>query len=84
MPGGSTSGREQLQGPVVETGHGFHWYLKSTGLGNRAGILSGVDFRGQRGYVVAPHPSTQTVTDTAGSMHSTRSSHPRRIGSSSS
>ena len=52
-------GREQLQGPVVQTGHGFHWYVTSTGLGNRAGILSGVDFRGQRGYVVAPpyvHP----------------------------
>jgi bifunctional DNA primase/polymerase-like protein len=52
-------GREQLHGPVVQTGHGFHWYVTSTGLGNRAGILSGVDFRGQRGYVVAPpsvHP----------------------------
>ena len=34
------------------TGHGFHWYVKSTGLGNRAGVLPGVDFRGQRGYVV--------------------------------
>ena len=33
--------------------------MTSTGLENRAGILSGVDFRGQRGYVVAPpsvHP----------------------------
>ena len=53
-------GQEQLQGPVVQTGHGFHWYVTSTGLENRAGILSGVDFRGQRGYVVAPpsvHPN---------------------------
>jgi hypothetical protein len=52
-------GREPLQGPVVQTGHGFHWYAKPTGVGNRAGVLPGVDFRGRSGYVLAPpsvHP----------------------------
>jgi hypothetical protein len=52
------AGREPPQGPVVRTGHGFHWYVKSTGVGNRAGILPGVDFRGRGGYVLGPsvHP----------------------------
>jgi len=34
-------GREPLQGPVVQTGHGFHWYAKPTGVGNRCGRSSG-------------------------------------------
>jgi hypothetical protein len=76
------AGREPLRGPVVATGHGFHWYLKATGLGNRAGILPDVDFRGQGGYVVAPPSLHPDGTGTAGSTHSTRSSHRRRIGSS--
>jgi hypothetical protein len=53
------AGREQLRGPVVATGHGFHWYVKPTGVGNRAGVLPGVDFRGRGGYVLGPpsvHP----------------------------
>ena len=25
--------------PVVQTCHGFHWYVKPTGVGNRAGVL---------------------------------------------
>ena len=29
-------GREQMQGPVVQTGHGFHWYVTSTGLSGTA------------------------------------------------
>jgi hypothetical protein len=43
----------------VQTGHGFHWYVKPTGVGNRAGVLPGVDFRGRGGYVLGPpsvHP----------------------------
>jgi hypothetical protein len=53
------AGREPVQGPVVRTGHGFHWYVKPTGVGNRAGVLPGVDFRGRGGYVLGPpsvHP----------------------------
>jgi hypothetical protein len=54
------AGREPAQGPIVHTGHGFHWYLKPTGVGNRAGLLPGVDFRGRGGYVLGPpsvHPN---------------------------
>jgi hypothetical protein len=53
------AGRETLRGPVVRTGHGFHWYVQPTGIGNRAGLLPGVDFRGRGGYVLGPpsvHP----------------------------
>jgi hypothetical protein len=39
--------REPIRGPIVQTGYGFHWYVKPTGLGNRAGVLPGVDFRGK-------------------------------------
>jgi hypothetical protein len=54
------AGRERISGPVVATAKGFHYFVLPTGLGNRAGVLSGVDFRGRDGYVVgAPsvHPS---------------------------
>lgn len=52
-------GRESVHGPVVRTGKGFHVFVLPTGLGNRAGVLLGVDFRGASSYVVAPpsiHP----------------------------
>jgi hypothetical protein len=52
--------REPPHGPVVQTGHGFHWYVKPTGVGNRAGVLPGVDFRGRGSYVLGPpsvHPN---------------------------
>jgi Bifunctional DNA primase/polymerase, N-terminal len=54
------AGRERITGPVVATAHGFHHYVLPTGLGNRAGVLPGVDFRGRNAYVLAPpsqHPS---------------------------
>jgi hypothetical protein len=53
------AGRERVRGPVVKTGKGYHYLVRATGLGNRAGILPGVDFRGRNGYVAAPpsvHP----------------------------
>jgi len=54
------AGRERINGPVVATAKGFHYFVLPTGLGNRAGVLPGVDFRGAGGYVAAPpsvHPS---------------------------
>jgi hypothetical protein len=53
-------GKERIRGPVVATAKGFHYFVQPTGLGNRAGVLPDVDFRGASGFVVAPpsvHPS---------------------------
>jgi hypothetical protein len=42
-------------GPVVRTGGGgWHLLYAPTGLGNRVGLLPGLDWRGHRGLVVAP------------------------------
>lgn len=53
--------------PSVKTGKGWHFYFKHPGwmIKNRAGILPGVDVRGDGGYVVAPdsvHPDGQEYT----------------------
>jgi hypothetical protein len=42
-------------GPVVRTGGGgWHLLYAPTGLGNRVGLLPGVDWRGHGGVIVAP------------------------------
>lgn len=39
---------------AVMTPRGWHLYIPTTGTGNRAGVIDGVDYRGRGGYVVAP------------------------------
>ena len=42
-------------GPVARTGGGgWHLLYRPTGLGNRVGLLPGVDWRGRGGLIVAP------------------------------
>jgi hypothetical protein len=42
-------------GPVTRTGGGgWHLLYAPTGLGNRVGVLAGVDWRGRGGLIVAP------------------------------
>jgi len=51
---------EWIFGPKVTTGKGHHLYVAVSGEGNRTGLVTGVDYRGRNGYVVAPpssHPS---------------------------
>ena len=38
----------------ARTPHGWHYYVPATGDGNRAGLLTKVDYRGTGGYVLAP------------------------------
>lgn len=47
-------GTPTVDGPTASTGKGWHCYVSATGLGNRAALIPGVDWRGKGGYVVAP------------------------------
>jgi len=42
------------EGPVATTGRGLHRLFLPTGVGNRAALMPGLDWRGLGGYVVAP------------------------------
>ncbi len=48
-------------GPTVATpGGGMHYYYRPTGIGNRAGFVPGIDWRGKGGYVLgvgSVHPN---------------------------
>lgn len=41
---------------------GMHRYVAATGLGNKAGLRPGIDYRGKGGYVVAPPSRTEYGT----------------------
>jgi hypothetical protein len=46
---------QEHPGPVARTGGGgWHLLYTPTGLGNRVGLLAGVDWRGRGGLIVAP------------------------------
>src|SRR5664280_2026119 len=47
---------DDVEGPTVATPRGWHCYVTATGRGNAVNLggLSGVDWRGKGGYVVAP------------------------------
>ncbi len=51
---GQPTTNDTIDGPTVRTGRGHHVYVQAIGLGNKAGLLPHVDWRGKGGYVVAP------------------------------
>jgi Bifunctional DNA primase/polymerase, N-terminal len=71
-----TSNRYRPTGPVVSTGGGgLHLYFQPTGEGNRAQMLTKVDYRGIGGQVIAPpsiHPNGTVYRWLAGHGPETR------------
>jgi hypothetical protein len=51
---GGPTDNPTIDGPTSQTGRGWHVLVGVTGLGNRTRLLPGVDWKGERGYVVAP------------------------------
>jgi hypothetical protein len=51
---GGPTDNPTIDGPTSQTGRGWHVLVAPTGLGNRAGVLRHVDWRGRGGYIVAP------------------------------
>jgi hypothetical protein len=51
---GGPTDNPTIDGPTSQTGRGWHVLIAPTGLGNRAGVLKHVDWRGGGGYIVGP------------------------------
>jgi hypothetical protein len=47
---------------VAATPRGMHLYVPATGIANKVGIYSGVDYRGAGGYVIVPPSRTPAGT----------------------
>ncbi len=75
------AGRNPAQGSVVQTGHGFHWYVKPTGVGIVPAFCQESISGAEEVMYSDRLLSIQRVIDTAGSTPCEKSWHRPRIGS---